>query len=90
MLESAPDALMVVDHHGVIQLANAQTENVFGYTRDELVGHPVEMLVPEHVRGGHAALRASFHAAPSARGMGAAVSSAGFATMARCFRWKLV
>jgi PAS domain S-box-containing protein len=70
VLESAPDALMVVDHHGVIQLANAQSENLFGYTRDELVGQHVEMLVPENVRGGHAALRASFHAAPVTRAMG--------------------
>jgi len=61
LLESAPDALMVVDHHGVIQLTNAQTEKVFGYTRNELVGQRVEMLVPESVQGGHAALRASFH-----------------------------
>jgi PAS domain S-box-containing protein len=71
VLESAPDALMVVDHHGVIQLANAQSEKLFGYTRDELVGQPVEMLIPENVRGGHAALRACFHAAPAARAMGA-------------------
>jgi PAS domain S-box-containing protein len=61
---------MVVDHRGVIQLANAQTETVFGYRREELVGQPVEMLVPEAVRPGHAELRAAFHAAPSTREMG--------------------
>jgi PAS domain S-box-containing protein len=71
VLESAPDGLMVVDHKGVIQLANAQTEKLFGYTRDELVGERVEMLVPADVRPGHAALRAGFHAAPAARAMGA-------------------
>jgi PAS domain S-box-containing protein len=71
VLESAPDALMVVDHYGVIQLANAQSEKLFGYTRDELVGQRVEILVPENVRGAHAAMRASFHAAPVARAMGA-------------------
>jgi PAS domain S-box-containing protein len=70
VLESAPDALMVVDHHGVMQLANAQTERVFGYTRDELVGQAVEMLVPENVRPGHAALRAGYHNVPAARAMG--------------------
>jgi PAS domain S-box-containing protein len=71
VLESAPDGLMVVDHTGVIQLANAQTEKLFGYTRDELVGARVEMLVPPEVRSYHAALRDRFHAAPTARSMGA-------------------
>jgi two-component system sensor histidine kinase/response regulator len=70
VLELAPDGLMVVDRSGVIQLANAQCEKLFGYARDELVGHPVEMLVPDHVRGGHAALRTGFHQNPGVRAMG--------------------
>jgi PAS domain S-box-containing protein len=61
---------MVVDHRGVIQLANAQTERLFSYTRDELVGQSVDILVPDNVRAHHAALRASFHAAPAVRAMG--------------------
>ena len=69
VLELAPDGLMVVDTTGVIRLANAQCENLFGYTRDELVGQPVEMLVPPDVVG-HVALRESFHRAPTARAMG--------------------
>jgi len=77
VLESAPDALMVVDHNGVMQLANAQTENVFGYTRDQLVGQAVEMLVPEDVRPRHPALRAGFHNAPAARAMGAGLELRG-------------
>ena len=71
VLELAPDGLMVVDEKGVIQLANAQCEKLFGYTRDELIGQPVEMLVPDNVRARHPELRESFHRAPVVRGMGA-------------------
>jgi PAS domain S-box-containing protein len=71
VLELAPDGLMVVDPQGIIQLANAQCEKLFGYTRDELVGHPVEMLVPVEARSRHPALREGFHRNPSAREMGA-------------------
>jgi len=70
VLELAPDGLMVVDETGVVQLANAQCEKLFGFTRDELVGQPVEMLVPDDVRPRHPAMRASFHRSPSARDMG--------------------
>ena len=62
---------MVVDEKGVIRLANAQCEKLFGHPRDELIGQFVEMLVPPDVRPGHAALRESFHQAPIARAMGA-------------------
>jgi PAS domain S-box-containing protein len=71
VLELAPDGLMVVDQQGVIQLANAQCEKLFGYTRDDLIGKTVEVLVPADVRPGHAALREGFHRAPAARAMGA-------------------
>ncbi len=60
VLELAPDCLMVVDAEGVIRLANAQCEKLFGYTREELVGQPVEMLVPDDVRARHPALRERF------------------------------
>jgi PAS domain S-box-containing protein len=70
VLELAPDGLMVVDATGAIQLANARCEQLFGHTRDDLIGRPVEMLVPPDVRAGHAALRAGFHQAPAAREMG--------------------
>ena len=71
VLELAPDGLMVVDEAGVIRLANAQCEKLFGYTRNELIGQTVEMLVPASIRAGHPAMRESFHRAPSVRGMGA-------------------
>ncbi|MEO8426138.1 MAG: response regulator [Verrucomicrobiota bacterium] len=70
VLELAPDGLMVVDATGVIQLANAQCEKLFGFTRDELIGQPVEMLVPAEIRARHPALREAFHRSPSPRSMG--------------------
>jgi two-component system sensor histidine kinase/response regulator len=71
VLELAPDGLMVVDAKGIIQLANARCETLFGYTRTELTGRPVEMLVPDEFRGHHAGLREGYHRAPMAREMGA-------------------
>jgi len=70
VLELAPDGLMVVDAGGTIRLANARCEQLFGQTREELIGRSVDTLVPEDVRPRHAALRESFHRAPSARDMG--------------------
>jgi two-component system sensor histidine kinase/response regulator len=70
VLELAPDGLMVVDAAGVIRLANARCEQLFGHTRDEFIGQPVEVLVPLDVRPGHAALRQTFHRSPVAREMG--------------------
>ncbi|HUO09522.1 MAG TPA: PAS domain S-box protein [Phycisphaerae bacterium] len=71
VLELAPDGLMVVDPDGRVFLANAQCEKLFGYTREELIGQPVEMLVPTDVRANHPAKRDSFHKNPAAREMGA-------------------
>ncbi|HEY7162084.1 MAG TPA: response regulator, partial [Acidobacteriota bacterium] len=70
VLEMAPDGMMVVDSNGIIQLANAQCEELFGYTRSELIGKPVEMLVPEQIREHHPVLRTEFFQAPKTRSMG--------------------
>lgn len=71
LLESAPDAIVSTDRDGVIVLVNAQAEKYFGYTRDELVGQPVELLVPDSVRGRHGEYRTTYQAHPHQRPMGA-------------------
>jgi PAS domain S-box-containing protein len=70
LLEAAPDAMVIVDGHGRIALVNAQTERLFGYDRAELVGQPLEILVPERYRRPHGMHRARFLAEPKARPMG--------------------
>jgi PAS domain S-box-containing protein len=70
VLELAPDGIMVVDADGAIRLANAQCEKLFGYSRSELIGKKVEMLVPEDVRERHPALREGFARSPKPRAMG--------------------
>jgi PAS domain S-box-containing protein len=77
VLELAPDGLMVVDEDGTIRLANAQCDAIFGYPRGELIGQPVETLVPPDVRARHPALRASFHNSPAVREMAAGLSLRG-------------
>jgi len=71
LLEAAPDAIVCVDRHGVIRLVNAQTERLFGYPRDELLGSPVEMLVPERARRIHPSHRGTYFTDPRTRPMGA-------------------
>jgi PAS domain S-box-containing protein len=71
LLESAPDAIVIVDAAGRIVLINAQTERLFGYTRDELVGQWVEALLPERLRPHHPQQRQAYFAGPRVRSMGA-------------------
>jgi PAS domain S-box-containing protein len=70
-VEASPHGMMMVDPAGRIVLVNQEIERLFGYRRDELLGQPVEVLVPVQMRTGHPQLRATFHAAPQARPMGA-------------------
>ena len=69
-VEAIPDALVVTDEAGRIVLVNSQTERLFGYSRDELIGRPVELLIPERFRERHVGQRASYAADPHVRPMG--------------------
>ena len=71
LFESAPNGVILVDSDGQIVLLNARLEAKFGYSRDELVGQPVEKLIPERLRRGHFKLRSAFVLAPQSRPMGA-------------------
>ena len=71
LLDAAPDAMVVVDQTGKIVLVNSQTERLFGYQREEMLGRDVEVLVPEHLREQHRIHRMNFFAEPHVRPMGA-------------------
>lgn len=71
LLEAAPDAMIVVNQHGKVVLINAQVERLFGYSREELLGRNIEILVPIPVRSAHSGHRNVFSAHPRVREMGA-------------------
>jgi len=70
MVESSPDGMLLTDEHGVVLLVNSQIETLFGYDRGELLGLPVEKLLPERHRQVHTAHRTRYGAAPRPRAMG--------------------
>jgi PAS domain S-box-containing protein len=70
LLESAPDPIVIVDPTGIIRIVNARTQTVFGYTREELVGQPVEIIVPERFRETHVQQRERYAKCPVQRAMG--------------------
>jgi PAS domain S-box-containing protein len=77
LLEAAPDAIVIVDGRGRIVLVNAQTETLFGYSRDDLLGQPVELLVPERFRDRHGEHRDRYGADARTRPMGSGLDLAG-------------
>src|SRR5215475_6869094 len=70
LLESAPDPIVIVNNHGEIVLVNTQTEKVFGYWREELLGKPIEILIPERFHRKHIGYRNNYSADPHTRPMG--------------------
>jgi PAS domain S-box-containing protein len=70
-VDASPSGLLMVDRNGKIVLVNREIERLFGYTREELLGQPIERLVPEPTRDGHAALRGGYFGNPQGRAMGA-------------------
>lgn len=70
LLESAPDAIVISDKDGIIQLANTQTEKIFGYSKQELVGKKVEVLIPGRFQDKHPAHRDNYFKTPKPREMG--------------------
>jgi protein-histidine pros-kinase len=71
LLESAPDAIVIVNRQGDIVLVNSQAEQLFGYERRELLGKRMEVLIPQRFAAGHPELRSGFFHAPRPRSMGA-------------------
>src|SRR5215472_7811902 len=71
LFEVSPDAIVVTDAQGAIVRVNARVERVFGYGRAELLGQPVEVLMPERFREAHGIHRRGYAACPQLRPMGA-------------------
>ncbi|HWA98862.1 MAG TPA: PAS domain S-box protein, partial [Pirellulales bacterium] len=70
LIEAGPDAIVIIDQQGLIALVNAQTERLFGYDRSELIGQPIERLVPIRYRRDHVARRNRYIEQPEVRPMG--------------------
>jgi two-component system cell cycle sensor histidine kinase/response regulator CckA len=73
LVDAAPDGIVVVNQEGRIVLVNLQTETQFGYSREELLGKPIEILVPDRFRGKHRGHRAGYMSSPGLRPMGASL-----------------
>ena len=70
LLDGAPDAIVVVDERAVIEFANRRTADLFGWAPEELIGRPIEMLVPDRFNRSHVGERSRYIATPSVRPMG--------------------
>lgn len=70
VVESAPNGMLMVDSLGIITLVNKQVETMFGYSREEMLGQPIEMLIPTRYRPTHPAHRTAYFSSPTSRAMG--------------------
>src|SRR5688572_19731411 len=70
VVESAPNAMVLINKEGKIILVNGQTEKLFGYPREELIDKNVEILIPERYKSNHPGFRNTFFNTPKARSMG--------------------
>ncbi len=70
VIESSPSAMLMVDQNGTIALVNSQTERIFGYAQEELIGQPVDMLISREVRGPHRSYMRDYFMKPEVRPMG--------------------
>ncbi len=77
LLEAAPDSIVVVNRDGTIVQVNSQTERLFGFSRQDLQGKPIEMLLPESFRQGHVSHRTRYFGEPTVRPMGAGLDLSG-------------
>src|SRR5271166_5136152 len=73
LLDAAPDAMLVVGSDGIITFANLETERLFGYPPPEIVGQPLDLLIPERFRGGHGLHVHRFFERPTRRPMGSGI-----------------
>ncbi len=73
-IDALPDAIVIVDHSGRIVELNIQTVGLFGYARTELLGEPVELLLPERLRSHHVGERDRYNQSPHVRPLGAGMS----------------
>lgn len=77
LLDSAPDGFIVADESGTIVFANRTADQLFGYTPDEIVGQPISMLIPEHLRDAHVKHRTTYQEKPTVRPMGLGLNLVG-------------
>lgn len=77
VLETAPDAMVIIDDKGTITLVNQEAESMFDYQRSELIGQPIEILIPDHLRKRHQGYRGHYFEAPKRREMGIGLELSG-------------